>query len=85
MTPRSIKLLHTVVWAILAGCIFALAPLAWAGRFNLVLVITVAVLVETLVLALNRWNCPLTPLAARYTSDREPNFDIDLPRWRRGL
>ena len=38
-------------------------------------------LLETLVLALNRWTCPLTPVAARYTADRAPNFDIFLPRW----
>ena len=81
MTLRSIKVLHTVVWAALAGGILAIAPLAWAGHFTVVLAITGAVMVETLVLALNRWSCPLTPLAARYTTDREPNFDIYLPKW----
>jgi hypothetical protein len=25
--------------------------------------------------------CPLTDLAARYTVDRRPNFDIYLPNW----
>ena len=39
------------------------------------------VFVEVLVIALNRGQCPLTPLAARYTSDRAPNFDIFLPSW----
>ena len=34
-----------------------------------------------LVLALNRWTCPLTPVAARYTDDRSDNFDIFLPEW----
>jgi hypothetical protein len=29
----------------------------------------------------NRCRCPLTSLAARYTEDRSPNFDIYLPRW----
>ena len=33
------------------------------------------------VLALNRWRCPLTPIAARYTDDRRANFDIYLPEW----
>ena len=27
------------------------------------------------------WQCPLTAIAARYTSDRRDNFDIDLPEW----
>jgi len=29
----------------------------------------------------NKWRCPLTSVAARYTSDRRPNFDIYLPEW----
>jgi hypothetical protein len=76
-----IKLLHTVVWVGFAGGILALAPLAWTGHFTWVLVITAGVFAEAAVLALNGWACPLTPLAARYTTSREPNFDIYLPRW----
>ena len=30
---------------------------------------------------LNDGHCPLTPVAARYTSDRRDNFDIYLPVW----
>jgi len=30
---------------------------------------------------LNRWSCPLTPVAARFTEDRRANFDILLPEW----
>jgi hypothetical protein len=33
------------------------------------------------VLWLNRWSCPLTAVAARYTEDRRANFDIYLPEW----
>jgi hypothetical protein len=33
------------------------------------------------VLVLNRWRCPLTSVAARYTADRRANFDIYLPEW----
>lgn len=81
MRLRLIKTLHTVVWAVLAAGILAIAPLALAGWFWPVAVITAAVLLETLVLAVNGWRCPLTPLAARYTEERQPNFDIYLPRW----
>ena len=31
--------------------------------------------------AVNRWQCPLTAVAARYTDDRRDNFDIYLPEW----
>lgn len=34
-----------------------------------------------MVLLVNRWSCPLTAVAARYTADRRPNFDIYLPEW----
>ena len=34
-----------------------------------------------LILASNGWRCPLTAIAARYTEDRRPNFDIFLPEW----
>jgi hypothetical protein len=39
------------------------------------------VLVEVLVILFNDGHCPLTPVAARYTSDRRDNFDIYLPEW----
>ena len=39
------------------------------------------VVVEVLILAANQGSCPLTAVAARYTSDREANFDIFLPLW----
>jgi hypothetical protein len=39
------------------------------------------VLFEVLILAFNKFKCPLTGIAARYTSDRKDNFDIYLPLW----
>ena len=39
------------------------------------------VALEVTVLVLGRMRCPLTTLAARYTEDRRPNFDIYLPEW----
>ena len=47
----------------------------------LVLLLALIVLGEVVVLAINRWRCPLTPIAARYTEDRRANFDIYLPEW----
>ncbi len=32
-------------------------------------------------MVLNKWRCPLTSVASRYTDDRRENFDIYLPEW----
>ncbi|MCC5866685.1 MAG: hypothetical protein JJU31_16305 [Wenzhouxiangella sp.] len=76
-----VKLLHTLAWAFFAGCILLLPVAAFAERLGLALVLIGLVLVEILILSRNRWACPLTRLAARYTSDRRPGFDIFLPSW----
>jgi hypothetical protein len=77
-----IKLLHTVIWVIFvsiigyvvyAGITGRVDIYAWAGIFFVIL--------EGVVLLINKGSCPLTPLAARYTENREENFDIFLPRW----
>src|SRR5271169_6677167 len=77
----AIKLLHTVIWAFLAGSILALPVVGVLRRFRWAAILTVIVLVECGVLAVNGGRCPLTDLAARYTVDRNPNFDIYLPSW----
>jgi hypothetical protein len=76
-----IKLLHTVIWAFLAGCILALPVLAVLRRFRWAAIITAVVLLECAVLAVKAGRCPLTDLAGRYTADRASNFDIYLPNW----
>jgi hypothetical protein len=85
MTPPAalhlIKVGHTLIWAIFAGCILAIPIFSHYGRFAVSAVLIILVAAEVLVLAFNRGGCPLTPLAARYTGDRRPNFDIYLPEW----
>jgi len=78
---RTIRLLHTAVWAVFASCILAIPVLAWQGRFGAAATLAVLVLGEVVVLWLNQWSCPLTAVAARYTDDRRSNFDIYLPEW----
>jgi hypothetical protein len=78
---RLVKLAHTIVWAIFAGCIVAIPPLALLGRERLAGALVLLVLVEVLVLIVNGGRCPLTAVAARYTTDRRDNFDIYLPEW----
>ena len=76
---RLVKIVHTVAWAFFAGCVLALPIAAWRKHFLAATILIAIVLVEVLVLLLNRFRCPLTDVAARYTDDRRDNFDIYLP------
>jgi hypothetical protein len=76
-----IKLSHTIIWALFAGCIVALPLAGLMRRFDWALGLTAVILLECCVLAVNRWRCPLTGFAARFTVDRADNFDIYLPAW----
>ncbi len=78
---RLVKLIHTVAWAFFASCVVGIPYAAWVGRMRLAFVLIGLVAIESLVLVVNAWRCPLTLIAARYTDDRQPNFDIYLPRW----
>jgi uncharacterized membrane protein len=77
----AVKAFHTTVWAFFAGCIVAIPLAAFSGRLRVAVLLIGIVLIEILVIALNRGSCPLTSVAARYTSDRADNFDIFLPIW----
>jgi hypothetical protein len=78
---QQIKLLHTAIWAVMAGSILALPWLAWLRRFRWAFGLTLLVIGECLVVAFNGGRCPLTNIAARYTDERACNFDIYLPLW----
>lgn len=77
----AIRIIHTIVWAFFAGCIVAIPVAAYYGNLRLAALLIAAVFVEITVLLINRWSCPLTGIAARYTDDRRDNFDIYLPAW----
>ena len=81
MTLRAIKVTHTVVWTIFASCVVAIPILTWRADYRHSAILIGIVFVEVLVLLCNDMRCPLTPVAARYTSDRRDNFDIYLPEW----
>jgi hypothetical protein len=78
---RRVKLLHTVVWAFFASCVLAIPLVAASGALQLALGLVAIVAIEVVVLLINGFRCPLTGVAARYTSDRQDNFDIYLPLW----
>lgn len=76
-----VKTVHTVIWACFVACIVGAPVAAWLGHFTLAGALVGLVALEAIVLVVNRWACPLTGVAARYTYRREENFDIYLPRW----
>ncbi|MDA0226322.1 MAG: hypothetical protein O2975_09465 [Proteobacteria bacterium] len=80
-TLTTIKIAHTLVWALFAGCILAIPVAAQWGEHRIAAWLIAIVACEVAVLLLNQWRCPLTSLAARYTDERRDNFDIYLPNW----
>jgi len=76
---RAIKVAHTLVWALFASCIVAMPIFAWKREFGVAFTLMAVVSVEVLVLFFNGMKCPMTGVAARYTDDRQDNFDIYLP------
>jgi hypothetical protein len=78
---RTIKVIHTLVWAIFAGCIVALPVVAWRQDLRTATILIAVVSLEVVVLLINGFRCPLTGIAARYTQARQDNFDIYLPLW----
>ncbi|MGB5297074.1 MAG: hypothetical protein WBP34_19190 [Thermoanaerobaculia bacterium] len=78
---RSVKLIHTLIWAFIVACIVAIPLFTALSRFHLAAFFAAVVAVEVAVLLLNGMTCPLTNVAARHTSDRRANFDIYLPEW----
>ncbi|MBL8910722.1 MAG: hypothetical protein JNM17_08480 [Archangium sp.] len=75
------RLVHTVIWAVMASGIVALPFLAWTDHFGWALAITVMMAGEGIALGCSRGACPLTAIARRYTDDPSPAFDIFLPEW----
>lgn len=80
-TLRLIKLVHTVIWAFFVACIVAIPIFTYAGNMTIAGILCAVVMVEVLIILLNKWRCPLTPIAAKYTTNRKDNFDIYLPVW----
>ncbi len=75
-----IKLIHTAIWAFY---MFVFCYILYAGIFDKLdkyLWIAIGfVMLEGLVLIVNKWECPLTILAYKYSGSHEAGFDIFLP------
>ena len=77
-----VRIVHTAIWGVFVA---AILYVCYAGIFDRVGKFTwfciVLVLIECVVLLINRWKCPLTSLAYKYTNTHPVGFDIFLPRW----
>ncbi len=77
-----IKFVHTLIWIFFVAVI---GYILYAGFFNrlgaLVWIAISLIVLEGVIIMLNKGSCPLTPLAARYTNRRDDSFDIFLPNW----
>lgn len=78
---NAIKVIHTIAWAFFVACILAIPVAAVRGRFTQVVLLAGIVFIEVGIVIANGMRCPLTGVAARYTTDRRDNFDIFLPLW----
>lgn len=78
----AIKIFHTAVWVFFNVVIFYLLYAVVADRIDRWAWICLALIAaECVVLLIFKMACPLTLVARRYSSSREPDFDIYLPRW----
>ena len=78
----AVKLIHTLIWFIFVA---AVLYVFYAGAFNrinkLVWYCIGLILIEGVVLLINKGKCPLTSLACKYTDAHPTGFDIFLPEW----
>ena len=76
-----IRVLHTIIWVFFVACIVAVLVFAGVNRLDMAMLFIGIVMIEVVVLALNKNQCPLRLLAERYTDDHSDGFDIYLPGW----
>jgi len=82
ITIFHIKLVHTVIFWILSLCVVYTLFSGIANRITTwTWVAVVLLLVESIVLVVSGWTCPLTLLAERQGAVRGSVTDIFLPKW----
>ena len=81
-TLFQVKLVHTVIFWILSLCVVYALVSGLADRITTWTWVAVGlVLIESVVLALSGWTCPLTNLAERLGDGHGSVADIFLPTW----
>lgn len=77
-----VRLLHTITWfALLLAVMYCLySAITW--NFTILSFgCSVLILIEAVIMYKNKGNCPFQRWAGKYTKDRDPGFDIFLPKW----
>lgn len=79
---RTIKLIHTAIWAFMVAVIFYVLYCGVFDKVNIVTWLSIGIIIlEGLVLLAFKMYCPLTILARKYSNSTKDNFDIYLPNW----
>jgi hypothetical protein len=82
ITIFKIKLVHTLIFWILSACVVYALFSGFANRIDIWTWVAVGLLlVESVVLVVSGWTCPLTILAERQGALRGSVTDIFLPKW----
>jgi hypothetical protein len=82
ITIFQMKLVHTLIFWVLSLCVAYALFSGVADRITMWTWVAVGLLlVESVVLAVSGWTCPLTILAERRGAVRGSVTDIFLPRW----
>ncbi len=78
----TIKIIHTIIWAFFASMVFYTLYAGIVNKVNIYTWIAIGfVLLESAILVLFKWYCPLTIVARKYSNSTKDNFDIYLPNW----
>jgi hypothetical protein len=82
LTVFHVKLVHTIIFAVLSGCVlYILASGALDRITRWTWIAIAAIVVEGLVLAASGGRCPLTAVAERLGASSGRVSDIFLPTW----
>ncbi len=77
-----IKFIHSIIYFFMVACMAYIFYCAIARRYDWTLLLALAaIVIEVLVLVLNRGTCPFTPLAEKYGTEHGAVTDLFLPNW----
>jgi len=77
-----VKTIHTIIWFLYVILILYIVFAGITNRFDTIMLIAIVlVIIEFLVLIINKGACPLTTIAYKYSDKHEVGFDIFLPKW----
>jgi hypothetical protein len=77
-----VKSVHTLIWLFFNLVLIYLFYVVITNKINYWFWIGLGLIgLECLVLVLNKWTCPLSPIARKYTDNTRDNFDIYIPNW----